>query len=140
MIDWSVPLRSKNGHTATILHEYYNGVQDMVVVSLNRDRIRSAPDGKTVEVIKVYDKRWGMDQTNGSRPSMDKDSGWDLEVIPPPDKIGYLVVWPDLVYPEKVDIISHTEKQVLPPDSLSFGQIKVVIDGRTNKVKSATVV
>jgi len=127
MLDLTKPLQAKNGMKATILHQYYNGVQDMMVVSL----LRSTPFGKDVEIIKTYDQRWGKVDGN---PSSSPADPWDLELIPPPDITTYVVMTATTAYHRSIKQDIDDWSGYNP-----HGQLKVVVDGRTGKIKSADI-
>lgn len=133
-IDWTVPLQTRSGLPARVLHEYYNGVSQMWVVSLGRSP--STPGGKVPEIIKLYD-HWGRDCTHTERGPGSTASNYDLVKVPPPDDTVFVVLYP--ATDELVGSFHDTYQNLLLASRPVAGQIKVVIDGHTGKVKSSTI-
>lgn len=135
MIDWTKPLQTRDGKPAKVLHEFYNGVQTMMVVAIDRGPTCSVPGSKSVEIIKIYDQRYGMDQTGGERPSALKRNNWDLEEVPPPDREFF--IYCDDTQPVFVDGPRSGPTTNVPKTAFN---LKVVIDGRTQKPRSVAIV
>ena len=97
--------------------------------------LRAIADGKDVQWQSKLDQSWN-DPSGEINPIIDSDVDWRIKPEPKPDVVQYINAYPadsGCSYDELHQAIAGCGEGAI-------GQVKLVIDGETGKLKSAEVV